>query len=42
MQAYDRIGGWVSYLLMIVVGGFVMRLLLTPALILVFSVLSRL
>jgi Zn-dependent protease len=42
MQAYDRIGGWVSYLLMIFVGGFVMRLLLTPALILVFSVLSRL
>jgi hypothetical protein len=39
---YDRIGGWVSYILMIFVGGFVLRLLLTPALILVFSLLLHL
>jgi Zn-dependent protease len=39
---YDRIGGWVSYLLMIFVGGYVLRLLLTPALILVFSFLLHL
>ena len=36
---YDRIGGWVSYLLMIFVGGFILRLLLWPALELVYSVL---
>ncbi|MGA3333079.1 MAG: site-2 protease family protein [Terracidiphilus sp.] len=42
VQQYDRIGGWISYLLMIFVGGFVLRLLLTPALVLVFSLLSRL
>jgi len=42
VQQYDRIGGWISYLLMIFVGGFVLRLLLTPALVLVFSFLSRL
>ena len=41
-QQYDRIGGWVSYVLMIFVGGFVLRLLLTPALILVFSLLLHL
>lgn len=41
-QQYARIGGWVSYLLMIFVGGYVLRLLLTPALILVFSFLLRL
>jgi Zn-dependent protease len=41
VQQYDRIGGWISYILMIFVGGFVLRLLLTPALILVFSFLSR-
>lgn len=39
---YDRIGGWVSYVLMIFVGGYVLRLLLTPALILVFSFLLHL
>jgi Zn-dependent protease len=39
---YDRIRGWVSYLLMIFVGGYVLRLLLTPALILVFSFLLHL
>ena len=42
VQQYDRIGGWISYLLMIFVGGFVLRLLLTPALVLVFSFLLRL
>ncbi len=42
VQQYDRIGGWISYLLMIFVGGYVLRLLLTPALVLVFSFLSRL
>ena len=31
-QFYDRIGGWMSYLLMIFVGGFILRLLLWPAL----------
>jgi Zn-dependent protease len=36
---YDRIGGWMSYLLMIFVGGFILRLLLFPALRLVFSAL---
>jgi Zn-dependent protease len=41
-QSYDRIGGWVSYLLMIFVGGYVLRLLLTPALVLILSLLSRL
>lgn len=42
VQQYDRIGGWISYLLMIFAGGFVLRLLLTPALVLVFSFLLRL
>jgi Zn-dependent protease len=42
VQQYDRIGGWISYLLMIFVGGFVLRLLLTPALVLVFSFLVHL
>ena len=37
--AYDRITGWASYLLMIFVGGFILRLLLFPALHLVFSAL---
>jgi Zn-dependent protease len=32
MQAYDRIPIWVSYLIMIFVGGFIMRLFLSPAL----------
>jgi Zn-dependent protease len=40
--SYDRIQGWVSYLLMIFVGGYVLRLLLTPALVLVFSFLLHL
>ena len=31
VQVYDRIGGWLSYLLMIFVGGFLLNLLLWPA-----------
>ena len=42
VQQYDRIGGWISYLLMIFVGSFLLRLLLWPALGLVFSLLGRL
>lgn len=41
-QSYDRIRGWVSYLLMIFVGGFILRLLLMPALVLVFSLVLHL
>jgi Zn-dependent protease len=41
VRVYDSIGGWLSYLLMIFVGGFVLNLLLTPALGLVFSLLWR-
>ena len=36
---YDRIGGWASYLLMIFVGGFILRLLLWPALRLIYTAL---
>jgi Zn-dependent protease len=39
VQTYDRIGGWMSYLLMIFVGSFVLRLVLGPALQLIYSVL---
>jgi Zn-dependent protease len=39
VQAYDRIPIWISYLLMIFVGGFILRLLLWPALRLVYSTL---
>jgi Zn-dependent protease len=39
MQAYDRIPIWVSYLIMILAGGFVMRLFLGPALGLVYLAL---
>ncbi len=41
VQVYDRIGGWVSYLLMIFVGGFILRLLLGPALALVYYTLTH-
>jgi Zn-dependent protease len=41
MQAYDRIGGWVSWLLMIFVGGFILQLLLGPSMALVYFVLTR-
>jgi Zn-dependent protease len=40
VQVYDRIGGWISYLLMIFVGGFIMRLLLWPAVGVVYFFLS--
>jgi Zn-dependent protease len=39
MQAYDRIPIWVSYLLMIFVGGFVIRLFLGPALEIIYTAL---
>jgi Zn-dependent protease len=39
VQSYDRIGGWMSYLLMIFVGGYILRMLLSPALELVYSAL---
>lgn len=39
MLTYDRIGGWLSYLLMIFVGGYILRLLLSPALELVYAAL---
>ena len=41
VRVYDSIGGWVSYLLMIFVGGFILNLLLTPTLAFVFSLLWR-
>jgi Zn-dependent protease len=39
MQVYDRIPIWISYLIMMFVGGYVMRLLLNPALTMVYFVL---
>ena len=39
VQQYDRIGGWISYLLMIVVGSFILSLVLGPALQLIYSAL---
>lgn len=41
MQAYDRIPYWVSWLLMILVGGTIMRIVLTPAFAMVFYVLTH-
>lgn len=41
VQAYDRIPIWVSYLLMIFVGGYVLMLFLRPALLLVYYALSQ-
>jgi Zn-dependent protease len=41
VQAYDRIGGWVSWILMILVGGFILRLLLGPSMAIVYFVLVR-
>jgi Zn-dependent protease len=35
VQAYDRIPFWVSYMLMLLIGGYVLRLLMGPALALV-------
>ena len=41
MQSYDRIPYWVSWMLMIFLGGYVMRLFLTPAFGVVGHVLTR-
>ncbi len=42
VQQYDRIPIWISYLLMIFVGGSILRLLLWPSLNLIYSALLRL
>jgi len=39
VQQYDRINMWLSYLLMITVGSFLLRLLLFPTLSVIFSIL---
>jgi Zn-dependent protease len=41
VQSYDRIPMWVSWCLMIFVGGYIMRLLLSPAFAIVGLVLSK-
>jgi hypothetical protein len=41
VQAYDRIPFWLSWLLMILVGGTIIRLFLMPALGVIFLILSR-
>jgi Zn-dependent protease len=41
VQSYDRIPMWVSWMLMIFVGGYIMRLLLTPAFAIVGLVLTK-
>lgn len=41
IQSYDRIPMWVSWLLMFIVGGFIMRLLLAPAFGVVLLVLTH-
>ena len=41
VQSYDRIPFWISWMLMIFVGGYIMRLLLIPAFSVVLFVLSR-
>jgi Zn-dependent protease len=41
VQTYDRIPFWVSWLLMIFVGGTVLRILLRPAMTIVFNILAR-
>jgi Zn-dependent protease len=41
MLAYDRVNIWVSYLLMIFVGGFILRLLIGPSLGLVYAALAN-
>lgn len=42
VQQYDRINIWISYLLMIFVGGFILNLVLWPSLQLIFSMLVHL
>jgi len=39
VQQYDRIGGWISWVLMILVGGFILRLLVGPSIGLIFTAL---
>jgi Zn-dependent protease len=41
VQQYDRIGGWLGIMLMIVVGGFVLGLLMRPVFGLIFLVLAN-
>ncbi|MGA8042469.1 MAG: site-2 protease family protein [Terracidiphilus sp.] len=41
LQYYDRLGGWLSWILMIFFGGFILRLLLGPALAVVYFGLSH-
>ncbi|HEY6487783.1 MAG: site-2 protease family protein [Terracidiphilus sp.] len=41
VQSYDRIPYWVSWLLMIFLGGYIMRLFLTPAFAVVYYILMR-
>ena len=41
VQSYDRIPIWVSWILMILVGGYIMRLLLAPAFAVVGLVLAK-
>jgi Zn-dependent protease len=41
MQFYDRIPYWVSWLLMILVGGTILRMLIGPAMAVVYFVLTR-
>lgn len=40
-QTYARIGGWISYLLMIFVGGYILRMLLGPAMAIIYFILTR-
>lgn len=41
VQTYDRIPMWISWMLMIFVGGYIMRLLLAPAFTVVLFILGR-
>ncbi len=41
MQAYDRIPFWLSWILMIFVGGYILRMLLFPSLGIVLTILAR-
>ncbi len=41
VQFYDRINIWMAYILMIFVGGFLLRLLLWPTLGMIYSILAR-
>jgi Zn-dependent protease len=41
VQVYDRVPIWVSYLLMIFVGGYILMALISPALLLVYYTLNR-